>query len=136
MAVPAPPVLRAVLVWLLIILAESVQGALRRAVFGPEAALAVRQASVVSGVIVVFLIAWLFRRWLPLRSTAAALAVGALWAVLTLAFELGLGRALGLSWRALAADYDVARGGLMPLGLLSMALVPWIVRRLTSASRA
>ena len=133
---PLPPmVLRAVLVWLLIILAESVQGALRRIVFGPEVELAVRQFSVATGVAVVFLVAWLFRRWLALGSAGAALAVGALWAALTLAFELGLGWVLGLSWTTLAADYDVARGGLMPLGLLAMALIPWIVGRFTSDSR-
>lgn len=126
---PAPPILlRAVLVWLLIILGESLQGALRRLVYGPQVELAVHQISVVIGVVVVFLIAWLFRRWLALRSAGAALAVGVLWVALTVVFELALQGLLGRSWAALAADYDIARGGLMPLGLLAMALAPWVVR--------
>jgi hypothetical protein len=125
---PPSTLLRAVLVWLLFIVAESAQGALRRVVFGPVADLAVRQVSVAIGAVVVFLIAWLFRRWLALRSAGAALAVGVLWVALTVVFELALQGLLGRSWTALAADYDIARGGLMPLGLLAMALAPWVVR--------
>ena len=43
--------------------------------------------------------------------------------------QVGLvGRRLG--WARIAADYDLLHGGLMPLGLLAMALTPWAVRRL------
>ena len=49
------------------------------------------------------------RRW-PLRTDRGSFAVGGAWALLTLVFEFGLGRARGLSWQEMAADYDVTRG--------------------------
>jgi hypothetical protein len=90
-----------------------------------------RAVSVLTGVLVIFGLAWLLRRWLNPRSAASALGVGLLWVGMTLVFEVGLGRMLGLGWRDLAADYDLARGGLMPFGLLAMALTPWAVRALS-----
>jgi hypothetical protein len=121
---------RALFVWLLIMLTESAQGALRRLLLDPDTAFALRQVSVLVGALIVFLVAWACGRWMRLPSIAAALSVGGLWVVLTLAFEIGLGRATGLTWREIGADYDLAHGGLMPLGLLAMALTPWAVRRL------
>lgn len=61
--------------------------------------------------------------------------MGGLWIVLTLAFEVGLGRLAGYGWDRIFADYDLARGGLMPLGLLAMGLIPWLVQRLQSSPR-
>jgi hypothetical protein len=125
-----PTVVRAVLVWLVIILAESLQGAARRLLLSPGADFTVRQASVVLGALVIFGITWAFLRWMKVRSAAGALGVGLLWVAMTIAFEIALGRALGLSWERLLSDYDVVHGGLMPLGLAAMALTPWLVRRL------
>jgi hypothetical protein len=43
-------------------------------------------------------------------------------------FEIVLGRAvLDLTWDRLLSDYDVARGGLMPFGLLLMLFAPLLV---------
>ena len=50
--------------------------------------------------------------------------------MLTSAFEVALGRLTGVGWNRILADYDIARGGLMPLGLLAMVLTPWAVRQL------
>jgi hypothetical protein len=122
--------LRALLVWFLIVLAESVQGTLRRLLVSPEAEFAVRQLSVFAGAVVIFAITWICLRWMRLRTAGEALAVGGLWVALTLLFEIGLGRLTGLSWDRLLADYDLLHGGLMPLGLLAMALTPWAVQRL------
>jgi hypothetical protein len=122
--------LRALIVWALFILAESAQGALRRVLFGPEAALIVRQLSTGLGVIVLIALTRLTGRWLRLRSATDALSVGLLWATLTVAFEVGLGRSLGLSWARIAEDYDLSQGGLMGLGLAALALTPWVTWRL------
>jgi hypothetical protein len=127
--------LRVLLVWVLIMVAESAQGALRRLVTDPDLAFWIRQASVLLGAVVIFAITWACLRWMRIRTAAGALAVGGLWVILTLAFEVGLGRILGLGWRRILADYDLLHGGLMPLGLLAMALTPWAVRRL-QAGRA
>lgn len=123
------------MLWLVFIVAESAQGALRRILVSPRVELAAHQLSVLLGVAVIFAITWLGWRWMRLRSARGALATGVLWVILTLAFEIGLGRALGASWEALAADYDPRRGGLMIVGLLAMALTPWVVGRLRARDR-
>jgi hypothetical protein len=125
-----PTLLRVLAVWLLIMVAESAQGALREWLASPAMEFAARQAAVLSGTIVIFAITWFSLRWLRLRSDTGAVCVGLLWAGLTVAFELGLGRIVGLGWDRLLQDYDLLHGGLMPLGLLAMALTPWLVRRL------
>jgi len=56
--------------------------------------------------------------------------------LLTLAFELALGRLTGLGWARILADYDLTQGGLMPLGLLAMFLTPWAVQRLQAGRAA
>ncbi len=121
---------RALLLWLLFILTESVQGALRRWLLGPQVEFAIQLVSIAAGVAVIFGITWFGWRWLRLRSAGGALATGAFWAALTLAFEAGLAHRLGGSWEGLAADYDPRRGGVMAVGLLAMALTPWTVRAL------
>lgn len=128
--------LRALLVWMLFIVAESVQGALRRALLAPEVQLAARQAGVLIGAALIFALTWACWRWLGLRRTASAIAVGLLWAGLTVAFDIGLGRILGEAWSTLVADYDPRQGGAMLLGLAVMALVPWLVLRLRGPTLA
>lgn len=131
-----PALVRALLVWLLVILAESLSGALRRFLFDPQVEFAARQVSVVVGVLIVFAITWIFGRWMRPGGGRAAIGVGLIWVALTLAFEIGLGRATGVSWTRLASDYDLTHGGLMPLGLLAMALTPWAVLRLQARRKA
>ena len=134
---PAPllALLRALAVWLLIMAGETLNGALRRLLFSADVIFAMRQVSVVVGVLIVFAVSWLCVPWLRLRTTRSALAVGALWIVLTLVFEVSIGRLTGLSWSQMLAEYDLTRGGIMPLGLLAMGLAPWLVQRLRAAPR-
>ncbi len=121
---------RALLVWLVIIAAESVHGALRRLLLSPSVDFALRQVSVLVGAAMIFAITWFFLDWMRIRSTRGALAIGALWAALTVGFELALGRLTGVGWDRIAADYDLPHGGLMALGLVAMGLTPWAVHRL------
>jgi hypothetical protein len=41
-------------------------------------------------------------------------------------FEVGLGLLMGATPAVIAADYDLAHGGLMPLGLLMLLLGPFL----------
>jgi hypothetical protein len=51
--------------------------------------------------------------------------------VLTVAFEIALGRfVLDVPWERILSDYNLCRGGLLPLGLLFMAAAPLIAGRL------
>lgn len=125
-----PMIVRAILIWLLLMAAESAQGALRRFLTDPDVEFAARQVSVVVGVMIMFAVTGLLFPIMRIRTDRGALAVGLLWACLTFLFEIGLGRATGASWSRLWSDYDLAHGGLMGLGLVAMALIPWIVFRL------
>ncbi len=121
---------RALVVWLVIIAAETVHGVLRQLFLTPRIGdLPARQVGVLSGSLLIFAIAWLFCRWLGARSLRAQLAVGFVWVALTAAFELGLGALLGFSLDRIVADYDIARGGYMAFGLLFMLLAPVLAAR-------
>ena len=123
--------LRSLAVWLLIIAVETLHGILRAVLLVPRLGdLRSRQLGVVTASALVLVIAYLMGGWLGARTSRSQLLVGAGWAGLTLAFELLLGRALGLSWERLLADYDLRRGGLMPLGLVVMGAAPWLAARL------
>ena len=61
---------------------------------------------------------------------AAALALGGLWLLLTLAFEFGFGHFVAHKpWRELLADYNIAAGRIWVLVLLTTLLAPLIVAR-------
>lgn len=69
------------------------------------------------------------RTW-PILSGRQAIAVGALWLALTLAFEFALGRFVsGLSWREMIAEYDLAAGRLWALVPLWVAVAPYVFFR-------
>ena len=116
---------RALAVWLVIILAETIHGVLRELFLTPLVGdLPARQFGVAVGSLIIFAIALLFSRWLGARTLRAQLAVGLCWVVLTVAFEIGLGMLLGVTRERIFADYDVAQGGFLGLGLLFMLLAP------------
>ena len=121
--------IRAFLVWLVIIAAETVHGVLRGVLLVPIVGdLPARQIGVLIGSLLVFGVAYVFIRWIAARTTPRLLVVGLLWVVLTVLFELGLGRlVLGLPWDRIIEDYDMTRGGFMGPGLLFMSAAPLLV---------
>jgi hypothetical protein len=69
-------------------------------------------------------------RW-PLPSGRSAMAIGASWLAMTVAFEFGFGRYVGgSSWEALLEQYDVTRGNVWVLVLLWVAAGPALIRAL------
>jgi hypothetical protein len=129
--------LRAWLVWLVIIAAETAHGVLRGlllvSLVGDRPA---RQIGVLVGSLLILGVACLFIRWIDARTNRQLLGVGLLWVVLTVLFEIGLGRlALGLSWDRITEDYDPARGGFLGLGLLVMAAAPRLAAWLRRSPR-
>jgi hypothetical protein len=139
---------RALAVWLGMMGTETLLGIARAALLVPAlsngrtsaaADLLARRIGFGLGLSAILLWATLTHRWMTAarpRSGAALLAVGLLWATLTFAFELLIGRAMVGSggwpalWARLAEDYHPARGGLMAFGLLAMALAPLVLARL------
>ena len=130
--------MRSIAVWLVIIVVESIHGTLRELFLAPRIGdLPARRVAVFTGIVLIFAVALLTTRWMGVRGTARQLGVGALWVVLTVAFELALGRrVLGYDWPRILGDYDLSRGGLMGVGLLAMLLAPLLAARVRSRRAA
>ena len=126
--------LRGIVVWCVIILAETLHGTARNLWLAPYMSdLSARQVAFFSGTVLILTIATLFVRWLR-ASRSQLLKIGILWAMLTLAFELSLGRLiLGYSWEQILADYNLFQGGLMAFGLVLLVFAPLLAARLCSS---
>ena len=119
----------AAIVWMLFMLAETGNGAVREVFIAPQiGGLRARQLGVLAGSIIIFLIALSTARWMNAATRRDQMAVGAFWVGLTVVFEFSLGRAMDMSWHRILADYDPTHGGLMLLGLAFMFATPWLTR--------
>jgi hypothetical protein len=124
MSIPA----KATLAWLLLFAVMFANGAIRVLVLQPRLGEdGARRVASVSGAALVLIVSWLFVRFSPEARTAQLWGVGVAWLAATVAFEFLFGHFVsGLSWPALFADYDIARGRLWSLILLSVCLGPWL----------
>lgn len=124
---------RVLAIWLLLMVVESIHGTLRTLYLAPLVGDGpARQWSILTGAILIFLITRATIRWLGVRRAPQWLSIGALWVMLTLAFELTLGRVvLHMDWSQIASDYDPRHGGLMLAGLAFMLVAPLLAARAT-----
>ncbi|MDM7922080.1 MAG: hypothetical protein QUS14_07245 [Pyrinomonadaceae bacterium] len=131
-------VTRASLVWVAIILAESVHGTLRMLFLEPALGpVRARQYSVITGSILILAITYLSIRWIGAETTRQLSLIGLGWVVTTVLFEVMLGRfAMGSAWDDIWRDYDVSRGGLMLFGLAFLAMAPLLADMLQKKKRA
>jgi len=118
--------------WCVIIVAESLHGTARELWLKPLVGdFRARQMAFFSGMLLILSISVLFVRWFQAGSPRQFLKIGLLWLVLTLAFELCLGRfVLDYSWARIWEDYNLMKGGLMGFGLLWMLIAPLFAARL------
>ena len=123
---------RAFIVWLLVMAVEFVLGTLRFLFLRPRVGdFRSAQIGVVIGSAFFFIVVYICEPWLSPRTAANAVKVGFLWVALTLLFEFIFGRyAMNRSWDSLVLDYNLSRGGLMPLGLMIFGLSPLIALQL------
>jgi len=125
---------RALLVWLLMMVIETIHGVLRNLLLVSLVGdLRARQLGVFIGSALILGIAVLLIDWISPSSIRDLLMIGVMWLALTLAFEFGVGHALGRPWSALVADYDLTRGGLLSIGMVVLALSPWLAARIGKA---
>lgn len=126
------PLGRALAVWLVIIVAETIHGILRSLFLVPVVGdLRARQIGVPIGTLIILAIAITCIQWIGVTSLKQLLAVGALWLAFTMAFEFVLGLyVLGLSWERLLSDYNPAQGGYLALGMIMLAFSPLIAAKL------
>lgn len=130
--------LRGFLIWLVIAFAESIHGTLRQIFLAPLIGdFPARRIAFFTGMLLIYLIAYFSTRWISAPTIKSLFIVGLMWAILTLAFEFGLGFfVLGYSRERMFEDYDVSRGGFMGFGLLFMVLAPYLAARLRGAKTA
>jgi hypothetical protein len=123
---------RAFAVWLLLIAVEFVHGVLRTIFLVPVVGdFRARQIGVFTGSVLILAVAYLLVGRLHATNTRWLILVGLLWLALTVAFELSFGHfVFRRSWQDLDSDYNVGRGGLLPIGLLVLTLSPLMAKTL------
>ena len=110
--------IKALFVWLALMAAEVVHGAVRTLWLAPAIGeFRARQVGVFTGSAIILAIVLLCVRWIGCAKSKFLIAVGIAWLALTLVFEIGLGHfAFGYSWQRIGEDYDILKGGLLPVG--------------------
>ena len=125
---------RGLLVWLIIMLVESIHGVLRGLILTPRVG---EEASArigwPVGLLLVLLLSWLMIRLTGLRRTRDLLVLGAIWAVLTAGFEVAIGLARGLGQDGVLAALSPATGTI-PYSALVMLFAPLAAARLRGVS--
>ena len=124
-----PLLAKAAVMWVVLLVFMFVNGTVRVLMlqrwFSEDRA---RQLACVPGMALIVGLTWVFLERVGEADGRALLEIGALWLVLTVAFEFLFGHYVsGASWSSLAADYDVTRGRLWPLVLLTVLVAPWLV---------
>jgi len=123
---------RGFIVWLLIIFAETIHGITRTLLLEPLIGdFRARQVSVFTGAAMIVVITFVFVRWLKGSGALDFVLIGIMWVILTVGFEILLGRlVLDISWERIASDFDILHGGLMLFGVLVMLFAPIAMARL------
>ena len=123
---------KAVALWFALVALAVLNGGARNYLITPR--LGDHPAHIISTVILcgmIAVVAWISNPWISPGSVRAALGVGALWLSLTIAFEFLAGHYLfGHPWQRLLADYNIARGRVWILVLLTTLLAPAWAERL------
>jgi hypothetical protein len=120
--------MRAFAVWLLIVLVAVINGGIREALISPRTGDTAGHAiSTVMLCAAILLLGWVTIGWMRPATRREVWRIGALWVMLTLAFEFLAGHyVFGTPWRQLLADYNVFRGRIWVLVLVTSAIAPWL----------
>lgn len=125
------PLTKAIVIWLAILGVAVANGALREAIlipyFGKVAGLAL-SGVLLSGLIIA--IAFFTLPWVGVHRGLQLFGVGALWLMLTLAFEFLLGSLQDKSWPAMFEAYTFKDGNIWSVVLVITAAAPFIAVRL------
>ena len=122
--------LRASIIWFALLVVAVANGGFREVLliprFGPHAGHIVSTVMLCAGISIV---TYVTVGWIHPGSRGDAIAIGLAWLTLTLAFEFGFGRMRGKPWAELLADYDVLRGRIWVLVLVTTAVAPYLAAR-------
>lgn len=119
--------LRGLVAWLALLVVAVVNGILREGFLSPrvgaDAGQAISTVLLCAGILGV---TWLTIGWVGPATPRDAWILGLVWLALTLAFEFLAGHYLfGHSWERLRADYDILRGRIWILVLVTTLVAPW-----------
>ena len=122
---------RSLVIWVLMLVVASVNGAIREALLIPVLGDIVgRAVSTLMLCVLVLLLTSLTIRWIRPLSGRETWVVGGLWVELTLTFEFLAGHFLfGNPWTQLLEDYNVFRGRIWILVLITIAVAPRLCAR-------
>jgi hypothetical protein len=126
--------------WLPLVLIAIVNGTLRQLLFQQSLGeLHAHQLSTATGIaLFAVYIWWVIRRWNP-ASITETVTIGALWVLLTIGFEFGMGHfILNRDWSVLLHDYNIFEGRVWVLVLIWVGIAPTLVfmlRRNRSGAR-
>lgn len=117
---------RSLIVWCVLLVVAVANGGLREAVFVPRLGPGLaHQVSSLVGSAAIILVTVLALPWIAPPDTRAAWQIGLLWILLVAAFEFLAGHYLfGHPWERLLADYNLLRGRLWILVLVSTLVAP------------
>ncbi|MFB2937731.1 hypothetical protein ACE1B6_20985 [Aerosakkonemataceae cyanobacterium BLCC-F154] len=122
---------KSLIVWVIIVCGEIANGIARTLLLVPYVGdFHARQIGVFTGAVIILTITIIFIKWIGAKSVFELLAIGLLWLVLMLTFEVTFGLFVaGYSWERIAADYNLLKGGLLPIGMFILTLSPLIAAK-------
>jgi hypothetical protein len=117
------------LAWIPMIFIAIMNGSIRQFIYSRWVTeLTAHQISCATGIILFFIYAFGIAYRLPLTTSRQAWLVGAIWLLLTVAFEFGFGLFIaGHPLDRLLHDYNIAAGRLWLLVLISLFLMPFVI---------
>ena len=123
--------LKALAVWLLLMFTETLHGTARIFLLVPLLGdFRARQVTVFTGAAIIFAITALLIKWIKPRTSGHCLLIGACWVTLTICFEVGLGLLVfRMTPARITEDYNLLKGGLMPIGLFFMYFTPLLAAK-------
>ncbi len=122
-------------IWLALLAVAVLNGAVRELLLIPALGETVGRAlSTLTLSAAILLLTWLTIDWIAPVTARDAWTIGGVWVALTLAFEFGAGHYLfGNPWERLFEDYNVLRGRIWILVLVTTAAAPYVVWRIRRA---
>lgn len=120
--------------WIGLVMLAILNGALREKVYGPSLSeLSAHQLSTLFGLALFGIYIYFLTGLVRLASSEQALAIGAMWVIMTIIFEFIFGHyVMGHSWGHLLADYNLFKGRVWIFVLLFTLFSPCLFYKLRS----
>ena len=125
-----------IIVWFLLAIVAITNGIVRQSTYGQSVSeLAAHQISTVTAILASGALVWTVHRYWAIESVSQAWTIGVLWLGMTVAFEFGFGHYVaGHSWTKLLADYNILNGRVWALFLMWVAIMPYVVFKLSTSA--